>query len=186
MYDRRYNLSYIEKEEVRSIYENDYKQILSKTCSNAYADAIVYIMLKIRKNDLNADDMEISNYKLKNGVLVNTFDCKFSNQNITDELAEKYLLKFPNKINLFSQFPDDWQKRVKQEKEVEDEITEDSEVEESETLNYESESDLKDEISQLLKDGASKNSIQKKFKGATIMGVRLSNKEITELIKKAE
>lgn len=59
---------------------------------------------------------EKSNYCLKNGVLLqpefgqSTF---YTNANLTDEVAEKYLAKHPENINLFSVYPNDWEERVK-------------------------------------------------------------------------
>ena len=40
----------------------------------------------------------------------------YTNANLTDEAAEKYLAKYPDNIKYFSKKPDDWEERVKSRK----------------------------------------------------------------------
>ena len=54
-------------------------------------------------------------YRLKNGALLQMgFGSGefFTNANLTDEAAERYLNLKPQGINLFSVYPDDWKSRV--------------------------------------------------------------------------
>lgn len=59
-------------------------------------------------------------YKLKNGALLQMgFGSGefYTNINLTDEAAERFLGMNPEKINLFSVIPDDWKERVEKRKE---------------------------------------------------------------------
>lgn len=58
---------------------------------------------------------EKSNYALKNGVLLQmSFGSAemYTNDNLTDEAAEKYLASNPKGISLFSVVPTDWKERA--------------------------------------------------------------------------
>ena len=60
---------------------------------------------------------EKSNYALKNGILLQPEfgnSSFYTNANLTDEVAEKYLAKHPENINMFSVYPNDWEERVKE------------------------------------------------------------------------
>ena len=55
-------------------------------------------------------------YKLKNGTLLQMgFGSGefYTNANLTDEVAERYLAKYPERINYFAVYPEDWKERIK-------------------------------------------------------------------------
>ena len=58
---------------------------------------------------------EKSNYALKNGVVLQmgfSSSEMYTNANLTDESAERYLAKNPGDIKYFSRAPEDWEARV--------------------------------------------------------------------------
>lgn len=108
------SLSSSEKSEIESWYHEALGKTFHKTsCNDCYHDAAIEIYLYLKRN---GKMKEKSNYCLKNGVLLqpefgqSTF---YTNANLTDEVAEKYLAKHPENINLFSVYPNDWEERVK-------------------------------------------------------------------------
>lgn len=97
--------------------ENLHKEILDRkmvhtSCSNCYSDAVITLLLYIRKH---GRFKEKTAYRLKNGVLLqmefgsSTF---YTNDNLTDKVAEEYLAKFPENSKLFSVLPEDWEVKV--------------------------------------------------------------------------
>lgn len=99
--------------------ERLYYEVLGKTfhktsCGDCYRDAAIEIYLYLKRN---GKMKEKSNYALKNGVLLQPEfgnSSFYTNANLTDEVAEKYLAKHPKNINMFSVFPNDWKERVKE------------------------------------------------------------------------
>lgn len=99
--------------------ERLYYEVLGKTfhktsCGDCYRDAAIEIYLYLKRN---GKMKEKSNYALKNGVLLQPEfgnSSFYTNANLTDEVAEKYLARHPKNINMFSVFPNDWKERVKE------------------------------------------------------------------------
>ncbi|MCP3894831.1 MAG: hypothetical protein GY706_09415 [Bacteroides sp.] len=92
--------------------EQLYKEVLDKefvktSCRDCYNDAIIEMMLYIKKYEKMK---EKCNYALKNGVLLQLkfgSDEFYTNANLTDEVARKYLTDHPDDANLFSKIPED-------------------------------------------------------------------------------
>lgn len=103
-----------EKEEIEKMYADVLdKKFVRTSCNDCYRDAVYEMYAYIRKN---GKMKEKTIYKLKNGALLQMqFGSGefYTNANLTDEAAERYLHKFPERINLFAIFPDDWKARVK-------------------------------------------------------------------------
>lgn len=103
----------------RSEIEHCYYEALGKTfhktsCGDCYRDAAIEIYLYLKRN---GKMKEKSNYALKNGILLQPEfgnSSFYTNANLTDEVAEKYLAKHPENINMFSVYPNDWEERVKE------------------------------------------------------------------------
>ena len=120
----------------------------------------------------NGKMKEKSEYGLKNGVLLQMgFGSAemYTNANLTDEVAEKYLAKYPDNIKYFSKKPDDWEERVKSRKNgsvlIDDELV---------SLMVES-----------MKDGVTCKSIQEEFKSYKISGKTITKKSLTAHVNKA-
>lgn len=105
------------KEEKADI-ERMYTDILDKTfvktsCNDCYRDAVFEMYAYLKKN---GKMKEKTIYKLKNGTLLQMgFGSGefYTNANLTDEVAERYLAKYPERINYFAVYPEDWKERIK-------------------------------------------------------------------------
>ena len=77
------------------------------SCQNCYHDAVIEIYSYLKKHDTMAEERK---YLLKAGAIINTpaFDQGkiYSNANLTDDVASRYLEKFPNQVVLFQKLPE--------------------------------------------------------------------------------
>lgn len=77
------------------------------SCQNCYHDAVIEIYSYLKKHDTMAEEKK---YLLKAGAIINTpaFDEGkiYSNANLTDDVARRYLEKFPNQVVLFQKLPE--------------------------------------------------------------------------------
>ena len=74
------------------------------SCQTCYHDAVIEIYLQLKKN-IMANDCK---YRLRAGFIINTPAIKgvYSNANLTDKVAEKYLELFPQKASMFEKLPE--------------------------------------------------------------------------------
>lgn len=117
---------------------------------------------------------EKSNYALKNGVLLQiNFGSgeMFTNDNLTDEAAEKYLAKYPKGISLFASAPTDWEERVERR------LNPDSSLDET----------LMRELMEALKvEGATVKTVKDVFKVYQLDGKKVAAKVLDAHIKEAQ
>lgn len=164
------SLSSSDKAEIESLYALVLdKKFVRTSCSDCYHDAVIEMSVYLNKN---GKMKEKSEYGLKNGVLLQMgFGSAemYTNANLTDEVAEKYLAKYPDNIKYFSKKPDDWEERVKSRKSgsvvIDDELV---------SLMVES-----------MKDGVTSKSIQEEFKSYKISGKNITKKSLTAHVNKA-
>ena len=164
------SLSSSDKAEIESLYALVLdKKFVRTSCSDCYHDAVIEMSVYLNKN---GKMKEKSEYGLKNGVVLQMeFGSSemYTNANLTDEVAEKYLAKYPDNIKYFSKKPDDWEERVKSRKNgsvlIDDELV---------SLMVES-----------MKDGVTCKSIQEEFKSYKISGKTITKKSLTEHVNKA-
>lgn len=164
------SLSSSDKAEIENLYVLVLdKKFIRTSCSDCYHDAVIEMSVYLNKN---GKMKEKSEYGLKNGVLLQMgFGSSemYTNANLTDEAAEKYLAKYPDNIKYFSKKPDDWEERVKSRK--------DGNV----VINDE----LVSLMVEAMKDGVSSKSIQEEFKGYKISGKNITKKVLTAHVNKA-
>lgn len=94
-----------------------YQEVLDKTfvrtsCGDCYRDAVIEMYSYLRTH---GKMKEKSNYALKNGVVLQmgfSSSEMYTNANLTDEAAERYLAKNPGDIKYFSRAPEDWKARA--------------------------------------------------------------------------
>lgn len=96
----------------KSTIENLYYEVIGRTfvatsCQQCYHDGLIEIYHYIKKYGKMAEKL---NYRLKAGAIIS---CPafmggkvFSNDNLTDEVAEKYLEQFPDNVELFQKVPE--------------------------------------------------------------------------------
>ena len=164
------SLSSLDKTEIENLYTLVLnKKFVRTSCSNCYHDAVIEMIVYLNKN---GKMKEKSDYGLKNGVVLQMeFGSSemYTNANLTDEIAEKYLERYPDNIKYFSKKPDDWEERVKSRKNgsvlIDDELV---------SLMVES-----------MKDGVTCKSIQEEFKSYKISGKTITKKSLTAHVNKA-
>lgn len=162
------SLSYSDKTEIEQLYKEVLdKKFIRTSCNDCYRDAIIEMKVYLKKN---GSMKEKSEYALKNGVLLQMEFGKsefYTNANLTDEVAEKYLGKYPDGIKLFSKKPDDWEERVlkKQSPKINEELV---------TLMVEA-----------LNDGVSQDSLKDEFASYKLNGKTISKRSLDQHVKKA-
>lgn len=102
-----------DKESVESMYWLVLGKVFKPTpCNDCYRDASILIYNYLKKN---GKMKEQTNYELKRGVLLQMefgSSRMYTNANLTDEVAEEFLYKHPDKRNWFAKLPDDYLSRV--------------------------------------------------------------------------
>ena len=103
----RYSQPYssFDKEGITRLYmEVCGKRMRATSCQTCYHDAVIEIYLQLKKN-IMANDCK---YRLRAGFIINTPAIKgvYSNANLTDKVAEKYLELFPQKASMFEKLPE--------------------------------------------------------------------------------
>ena len=162
------SLSYSDKTEIEQLYKEVLDKKFVRTSGNdCYRDAIIEMRVYLKKN---GSMKEKSEYALKNGVLLQMEFGEsefYTNANMTDEVAEKYLGKYPDGIKFFSKKPDDWEERVqkKQYPKINEELV---------TLMVEA-----------LNDGVSQDSLKDEFASYKLNGKTISKRSLDQHIKKA-
>lgn len=153
----------------KSNIERLYKEVLGKeflktSCTDCYRDAIIEMTIYIKKNKRMK---EKCNYRLKNGVLLQPeFGSSemYTNDNITDKVAEKYLAKNPEGEIYFSYLPPDWKERINK---------------------CEYNQNLLDSMVESLQDGVSEESVADTLKDFQINGKKVSKKVLNLHLNKA-
>lgn len=87
------------------------KEITNKGCSDCYRDAYIEIYTKLKREQKMPKK---SSYQLKAGAVITFFGSSqaFTNANLTDEVAVKYLSLCEDNAKMFSYLPDGWETQV--------------------------------------------------------------------------
>lgn len=87
------------------------KEITNKGCSNCYRDAFIEISVKLKKTKAMPKKSE---YVLKPGAIITFFGERqcYTNANMTDEAALRFLSQNPLNESLFEKLPADWKDRI--------------------------------------------------------------------------
>ena len=114
MKGRLNDLSFSDKTRIENLYGIVFRYPFSKTnCGDCYRDAVIEMYAYLQKNEIMEKK---SNYSLKAGVVVCVpkDTIVYTNKNLTDKVAEKYLKANPKAIGLFASYPPDWEERIKE------------------------------------------------------------------------
>lgn len=106
---------YSDKELIESLYPEVLGRAFRKTnCGQCYRDALIEIICYLKKNGKMAEKL---NFVLRSGVIINDqrFDGGkvYSNYNLTDDVAKRFLKQFPEMESLFEVIPSDFKKEKK-------------------------------------------------------------------------
>lgn len=149
------------------------KTFVKTSCSDCYRDAIIEMYLFLKKN---GKMKEKSNYSLKAGALIqDAFGGNmYTNDNLTDEVAEKFLASNPKGIAFFASQPNDWEDRVAKRVASKTKTV---------TLNDALVASLVEELG---KEGATSDTVKEAFKNYEIDGKKVTAKALESHIKAAQ
>lgn len=156
-----------DKESIAELYSEVLRKEFKKTnCNDCYRDALIEVYNYLKTEGKMKEKCA---YSLLAGVIIQDFESGkiYTNANLTDEVAESYLKKFPKQIQMFAKYPDNWEERIGKA------IPED--------LNEE----LVAEIAERLKEGATKKQLREDFKGYQLEEKKLTNKLVEMYLKAA-
>lgn len=85
-----HSLTTNDKKRIAAAYEACFNTQFRKTCSNCHADAF----FTIRNKNLT-EIMDKCKYSLKNGAVIELDNKPYTNKNLTNEVAEAFMAKFP-------------------------------------------------------------------------------------------
>ena len=85
-----HSLTTNDKRRIAKAYDACFNTQFRKTCANCYADAY----LTIRNKNLT-EIMDKCKYTLKNGAVIEFGNKPYTNKNLTNEVAEAFMAKFP-------------------------------------------------------------------------------------------
>lgn len=144
--ESRYNDSFssLDRSYLDSLYYNLFgREITNKGCGDCYRDAYMEICIKLKKTKTMPKK---SDFVLKAGAIITFFgEAKcYSNANLTDEAALRFLALNPNNEKLFESLPSDWQTRLPKSDEAPEEVEDKDAIiarltQENETLRKENE-----------------------------------------------
>lgn len=156
-----------DKESIAELYVEVLRKELKRTnCNDCYRDALIEVYNYLRTEKKMKEKCA---YSLLAGVIIQDFENGkvYTNANLTDEVAEGYLKRFPKQIQMFAKYPDNWEERTGKV------VPED--------LNDE----LVAEIAGRLKEGATKRQLREDFKGYQLEEKKLTNKQVELYLKAA-
>ena len=147
-----------------------YHDVLDKTfvrtsCNDCYRDAIIEMSVYLKKHGKMKEKRA---YKLKSGVLLQMeFGSPdfYTNENLTDDIAEEYLKKYPDNVGYFAELPEDWEERI---------------------VGKAFDEKLLEEIVQAKKDGISDESIINELASSRVNGKRVTKTLLKEYIEEAK
>lgn len=87
------------------------KEIANKGCGNCYRDAYIEIYTKLKREK---NMPKKSSYQLKAGAVITFFGSSqaYTNANLTDDVAVKYLSLSEDNSKMFAYLPTDWEQQV--------------------------------------------------------------------------
>ncbi len=99
----------------KSFIQSYYERVLNKRfnrsgCGQCYKDAFIEMYIYIKKNGLR--DMGQFILKREELLHINGDSQVYTRANITDNIAIKYLKKYPNAITRFESYPDNWEEII--------------------------------------------------------------------------
>jgi hypothetical protein len=165
---RRKNvLEHSDKKEIEELYPIVLDKSFVKTsCNDCYRDAVIEMILFIKRN---GKMKEKTLYALKNGALIQMeFGSgeMYTNSNLTDEVAERFLAAHPNGKVLFSKLPEDWAERVQ-------------------LRRTGSAENIIESAVTMLEDGESVDEVKKQLKTQSVDGKRITKKVLNDYVEEA-
>lgn len=156
-----------DKESIAELYSEVLRKEFKKTnCNDCYRDALIEVYNYLKTEGKMKEKCA---YSLLAGVIIQDFESGkiYTNANLTDEVAESYLKKFPKQIQMFAKYPENWKEKT------------------GEVIPENLDEELMAEIAERLKEGATKKQLREDFKGYQLEEKKLTNKQVEMYLKAA-
>lgn len=106
--------SSLERQRIGELYQRILgKQITNMNCPDCYKDAFIETFTTLQRLGKLPEE---KHYKLKDGKVLHVFGTSQYLFDVNDEQAETFLAQFPQLIDSFAKYPEDWQERVEKRK----------------------------------------------------------------------
>lgn len=149
------------------------KSIISNGCNDCYRDALIEVYNYLKREGKMKEKCD---YSLKNGVVLQIFGTSevYTNANLTNEVAEKYLRVFPKAADsLFAHTPNDLEERLAKDEKPKEEVVALDDA-------------LLLELARKLADGATKKALKEEYKEYEIEGEKVTGKLLDAYMKTAD
>lgn len=163
-------------ESERSSIGSVYATVLGKpfkvtSCNDCYRDAVIESLCYIRKYNKFREYINME-YRLSPGAVVRIYNDAhtYTNNDLTDEIAERYIMQDPSNIRWFAEYPSNYRERI------------------NARLNNviavkESEKTLQEEIADDIADGMNDYEIMEKYRGREFEGKKIGKRVLQRLIE---
>lgn len=118
LFERVINYNLFSQEEAAQIsaaYLQIFKRNIKKSCSNCVGDALAELRAFYFRDPEQMQKQNACRYSLRAGILIR-LSCEdsayYSNANLTDEIAEAYILAAPSRLSEFSRYPESIRKQI--------------------------------------------------------------------------
>lgn len=163
-----------DKASISSLYSEVLgKSVLSTGCNDCHRDALIEVYNYLKREGKMKEKCD---YSLKNGVVLQIFGTSevYTNANLTNEAAEKYLRTFPKAADsLFAHTPNDLEEILAKEEKPKEEA-----VILNEALVF--------ELAEKLAGNATKKALKEEYKEYEIEGKKVTGKLLDAHIKAAD
>ncbi|MBD5131897.1 MAG: hypothetical protein HDT28_04815 [Clostridiales bacterium] len=111
------NATYTPQEAARIgvAYLQIFKKQIVQTCGNCVGDALSELVALYRKNPERMKEQNTCKYQLRAGMLIRLHfgdNVYYSNANLTDKVAEEYIMAKPSRLSNFSKYPESIVKKI--------------------------------------------------------------------------
>lgn len=156
-----------DKESIAELYSEVLRKEFKKTnCNDCYRDALIEVYNYLKTEGKMKEKCA---YSLLAGVIIQDFESGkiYTNANLTDEVAESYLKKFPKQIQMFAKYPENWKEKT------------------GEVIPENLDEVLVSEIAGRLKEGVTKRQLREDYKAYQLGEKKLTNKQVEMYLKAA-
>lgn len=84
------------------------REFIRRGCGQCYKDAFIEMYIFYKKNGIK----KMGEFILKRGVLFHYKNNPYTRVNLTDEIAIERLKEYPNTIEQYESYPDNWQELI--------------------------------------------------------------------------
>lgn len=100
---------------IGAAYLQIFKRQIVQTCGNCVGDALSELVALYRKNPEKMEEQNTCKYQLRAGMLIRLKfgdNVYYSNANLTDKVAEEYIMAKPSRLSDFEKYPDSILKKI--------------------------------------------------------------------------